>query len=525
MSELGHTLPADEMTGEIAEALAIADAPRHHEKLSPGQWVKRNLFNSKLNTVITVVLTPIIVYLLYRAFMFVFVNGQWEPVRANLELFMVGLYPREERWRLVAQVLLLGATVGMAVGLGNNRARATAVQTGQPRTRTSWHTYLASYWAIGLFVIAMLAAFTRTIGPTLLAIGTLCLAVLGYLITFRLPAVVIPYAWTFAGIVGAVSFQVLSGTGGWAWAFTTLALFPAARAIATALPAVVRLPIAIAGLLVGVATLVLKPGTFAVVAVLVGLFAVFTALRGDRIDAARLGLVMMGGAVVYLVYSWIGLEGVDWKDWGGLQLNLVVASASIILAFPLGILLAMGRRSSLPAVKTISVIYIEFFRGAPLITFLLAAAYFLGFFLDSDSPLSLVTRAIAAVTLFSAAYVAEIVRGGLNAVQPGQVEAGQAVGLSGSKVTRLIVLPQALRAVIPAMVGQFISLFKDTTLLSIIGITEFLGVRTLVHAQAEFRTIGIAETLVFVAFGFWAFSFTMSRESQRLERRLGVGQR
>ncbi|MEL6983738.1 MAG: amino acid ABC transporter permease, partial [Actinomycetota bacterium] len=164
-------------------------------------------------------------------------------------------------------------------------------------------------------------------------------------------------------------------------------------------------------------------------------------------------------------------------------------------------------------------------RGAPLITFLLAANFFLGFFLNTDSPLSNITRAIAAITLFSAAYVAEIVRGGLQAVPKGQTEAGQAAGLSPAKITRLIVMPQALRAVIPAMVGQFISLFKDTSLLTIIGITEFLQVRELVHSQEDFRGFGIAESLTFLAFGYWAFAFAMSRESQRLERKLAVGQR
>jgi general L-amino acid transport system permease protein len=153
------------------------------------------------------------------------------------------------------------------------------------------------------------------------------------------------------------------------------------------------------------------------------------------------------------------------------------------------------------------------------------ARFFLGFFLDTDDPLSLPTRAIAAITLFSAAYIAEIVRGGLQSVPEGQTEAGQSLGLRPAGITRLLVLPQALRNVIPAMVGQFISLFKDTSLLFIIGVLEFLGVRDVVHAQQEFLSVGIAETLVFVAFGFWAVSFTMSRESQRLERNLGVGVR
>jgi general L-amino acid transport system permease protein len=139
--------------------------------------------------------------------------------------------------------------------------------------------------------------------------------------------------------------------------------------------------------------------------------------------------------------------------------------------------------------------------------------------------LSGISRAIASFTLFTAAYVAEIVRGGLQSLPAGQTEAGQALGLSTTSVMRLIVLPQALRAVIPAMVGQFISLFKDSSLLAIIAILEFLGVRSLIHAQPDFRVTAHAETLVFVAVGYWAFAYAMSRESQRLEGRLGVGER
>jgi general L-amino acid transport system permease protein len=145
------------------------------------------------------------------------------------------------------------------------------------------------------------------------------------------------------------------------------------------------------------------------------------------------------------------------------------------------------------------------------------------FFLPAGSSLSSISRAIAVFTLFTAAYVAEIVRGGLQSLPPGQTEAGQALGLTPPSVIRLIVLPQALRAVIPAMVGQFISLFKDTSLLSILAIFEFFNVRSLVHGQPDFRVVAHAETLVFVAVGYWAVAFAMSRESQRLEGRLRVG--
>ena len=153
--------------------------------------------------------------------------------------------------------------------------------------------------------------------------------------------------------------------------------------------------------------------------------------------------------------------------------------------------------------------------------------FFIGFFLPTwMEPPSLVSRALIAIVAFEAAYIAEIVRGGLQAVPRGQVEAAQSLGLAPWKTVRLVVLPQALRAVIPAMVGQFISLFKDTSLLVIIGLLEFLAVAQTVTSQPEFLGLGLASvTLPYAAFGYWAVSYSMSRESRLLEHRLGVGER
>ncbi|MGH1506281.1 MAG: amino acid ABC transporter permease [Acidimicrobiales bacterium] len=492
---------------------------------SPGEWVRKNLFNSPLNAAITVVLTPIALYAAYRFFRFVFVTGRWDAVDTNLELFMIGQYPREERWRIVAQLLLLAPAIGLAVGLVRATANATAEETGEPRPTTPWTAYVGSYWTVVLFVVTLLVAFVDTTGPWLLAIGCLAGGVVGWLLGGRVPPSLIPVGWSVAALFVAASFQVLSGTGGWAWFYLAAALVPALGVTVRFLPAQALPAVAGLGALVGAGTLVWRPGVVGLIAATVAVVILVNVKRGDRIDGARLGLYVLGGLAAYVVSRAIGHGGIDWKEWGGLQLNLVATVGAIVLAFPLGVLLAVGRRSDLPAIRVLCVAYIEFFRGAPLITFLLSAQFFLGFFLDSDTPLSLVTRGIAAVTLFSAAYIAEIIRGGLQAVPKGQVEAGQALGLAPLKITRLIVLPQALRAVIPAMVGQFISLWKDTTLFTIISLPEFLDIRNLVHAQADFRGFGIAETLTFVAFGFWAVAYTMSKESQRLERRLGVGHR
>jgi general L-amino acid transport system permease protein len=242
--------------------------------------------------------------------------------------------------------------------------------------------------------------------------------------------------------------------------------------------------------------------------------------------ARWVALAVLGGLV--LAYAIIrAFGGVAPERWGGLLLTVFLAVGGIVLSFPLGVLLALGRRSSFPAVRAICVIYIELIRGVPLVTILFMAAFALGFFLPpgTETP-SAVTRALVAFVIFTSAYVAEIVRGGLQSVPRGQVEAAQALGLSPIKTTRLIVLPQALRAVIPALVGQFISLFKDTSLVVVIALTELLSVAEAITKQRDFAGQRlIIETLLFASFVYWAGSYWMSRESQRLEARLGVGRR
>jgi general L-amino acid transport system permease protein len=221
------------------------------------------------------------------------------------------------------------------------------------------------------------------------------------------------------------------------------------------------------------------------------------------------------------------VTAVGFDDWGGFMLNLFLALCSIVLCYPLGILLALGRRSSLPLVRVVATVYIELVRGAPLFVLLLLANVALGFFVPDSLAPSTSTRAIVVFTLFTAAYMAEIVRGGLQSVPRGQFEAAKAGGLSPFQQTAYIVMPQALRNVIPAQIGQLISLFKDTTLAGIaMGLFELLRVSEAITAQESFRGQGlIAETISFAALLFWTVSYTMSRESQRLEQRLGVGTR
>lgn len=212
------------------------------------------------------------------------------------------------------------------------------------------------------------------------------------------------------------------------------------------------------------------------------------------------------------------------SSWGGLLLTVLLAAVGIILSFPLGVLLALGRRSDLPAIRVLSTGYIELIRGVPLITILFMADIMLPLLLPSELRIDRVARAMGGITLFSAAYVAENVRGGLQAIPTGQVEASQALGLSGVQTNLYIVLPQALRAVIPANVGLFISLLKDTTLVTIVGLLELLGIGRTVLAQPD--SLGAhLEVYVFVAAVFFVLCYAMSQASYRLERQLGIGQR
>ena len=261
-----------------------------------------------------------------------------------------------------------------------------------------------------------------------------------------------------------------------------------------------------------------------------------TAALLSGVVANRLGRAVRSGArrwvwllaflLPIIAYLTLTTSGIGWDRWGGLQLNLFLTMAGVIFAFPLGILLALGRRSSLPVVKGLSVTYIELIRGVPLITLLLLGVFALGFFLPLELRPSGVTRVLIAITLFESAYIAEVVRGGFQAVPPGQTEAAASLGLSAFQSTRSIVMPQALRATIPAMVGQFISLFKDTTLVAVVGFPDVLAASGFANTQAAFNAQGLARiTLPFVALAFWAGCYTMSREAKRLERRLGIGER
>ncbi len=474
------------MTDGIAtadvELLNVEEPAFSPPGLPPGEWVRKNLFNSVLNSIVTIVVAIAGLAFAWFAVGWV-VDQDFQIVRSNLRLFAIGQFPNDELWRPWLSAYVLVVALGLGSGARSHLAYEQALETGLPAHRTTWLELLKRFWAV-VAVLVFFVSFARTALPYVGLAGIFAAGVVTREIGWRLPAAIRQRVTYVCAILLVISMLVLAGTS--------------------------RLGGVVLGLIV-----------FVWVSSEMGRRDLAPTAAGRLL---RWGIPLVAAIVVYAIETLISFDGFGWEDWGGLHISLFTAVVGITLGMPFGILLALGRKSDLPVIKTASVIFIEFVRGVPLISLLLFSNLMLPFFLpiDFERPADL-TLAIIVITGFSAAYIAEIVRGGLQAVPKGQTEAAQAMGLSAGAVQRLIILPQALRAVIPAMVGQFIALFKDTSLLSIIGILEFLRVSDVANSQPDFVGKGLAPvTYLFVAVGYWAFAYTMSKESRRLETRLST---
>lgn len=217
-----------------------------------------------------------------------------------------------------------------------------------------------------------------------------------------------------------------------------------------------------------------------------------------------------------------GLTVVTTDRWGGLPLTVLLATLSIVLAFPLSVLVALGRRSRMPAIRTLCVIYVELIRGVPLISVLFMASFMFPLFMPPGTSIDVLIRVLVGITLFAAAYMAEIVRGGLQAIPKGQQEAADTLGLSYWQAQRKIVLPQALALVVPGIMNNFISIFKDTSLVTIVSLYELTGAMGLaLNSDANWRPFKI-EAYLFIAAVYFLFCFSMSRYSLWIEKRLSA---
>ena len=376
------------------------------------RWLKENLFNTWYNALLTF-LGVVFLYVVFKGILtWAFTEANWSVIPANLQIFLVGAYPRGEIWRVWVVIYTLGVLAGLSAGIWGGLALRLALVIG----------------GIGGGIGIILAFFPVTL-------------------------------WNRLGLLGGVA------------------------------------------LLVG------------------SLFLV----RGRK----GLRLWVLGGWLLSFPWSMIWLHGfgglptVFTSNWGGLLLTLILAAVGIVVSFPLGVLLTLGRRSNLPAIRWVSTAYIETVRGVPLVTILFMAQIMVPIFLP-DFRIDKILRAMLGITFFSAAYMAENVRGGLQAIPKGQYEASHALGLNYPLMMLLIVLPQALRSVIPAIVGQFISLFKDTSLVAVIGLLDLLGIAKTVIANPDWLGLQ-AEVYLFAAVVYFVFSYSMSYISQKIEDALGIG--
>ena len=390
------------------------------QQISPGQWLKKNLFSTWYNTILTIISLLFIYWIGSGLIRWTFTQAEWTVIDANFRLFFVGRYP-------VRPVNLLWRTwtnLGIIVGLGG----------------LSW----------GILAEGATSLFSRRILVVLAIIAATCVAI-------AIPG-------------GIVSSTILLGM------------------------------------------LVLL---------------VVTAITGKKLGqkfpnlAAWLPLMWL---VTFFVLLWLllgglGLKPVKLDSLSGFILTLLVAVVSIFLCFPFGVLLALGRQSNLTVIRWLSIAYIEIIRGIPLIGTLFMAQVMLPLILPADIRPDRVVRAIAGMIIYSSAYLAENVRGGLQSIPLGQYEAAKALGLNPILTLTFIILPQAIKVVIPSIVGQFISLFKDTSLLAIVGLVDLLGISQSILANPKF--LGrYAEVYLFISVIYWLCCYFMSLASRKLEQKL-----
>jgi len=255
---------------------------------------------------------------------------------------------------------------------------------------------------------------------------------------------------------------------------------------------------------------------------LLGLLVVSCTRRFWRIWLAPLWIVVLAAFFVLMSGGVLGLTPVPTDLWGGLPLTIMLATLGVVLAFPIAVLVALGRRSHLPAIRSLCIVYVELIRGVPLISVLFMASFLFPLFVPVGKSPDVLLRVLVGITLFAAAYLAETVRGGLQAIPKGQIEAAASLGLTYWQTQRKIVLPQALAIVVPAVMNNFIAIFKDTSLVTIVSLYELTGSMQLaLNSDADWRPYKI-EAYFFIAMIYFAFCFAMSRYSLWIEKQVGL---
>ncbi len=464
-----------------------ADLPPPKSEVGVYGWLYHNLFSTWYNITLTIIGGVISIWAIWTVLDYVFfgavwtgegreactdengalIHACWVFVGARFNGFMYGFYPVAERWRVDFSFFLLVLAV-IPLALDNERLKRGA-------------GYAVAGAAIVVSFIAFNLAAAAVAAALMLAPYGLAHARLGAMLPRNDDNAAVGFGVRLAVIIAAAIAGYLIGLG----------IFGPAEASAIAWMA--------AFLAFGLITLnrATVKAWVAFLLIFIYPFIAFYLWSGDG----------------------FGLEYVETPRWGGLFLTLVVAGTGIAASLPIGIVFALGRRSNMPAIRTVSIAFIELWRGVPLITVLFMSSVMLPLFLPEGVNFDKLLRALIGVALFSSAYMAEVVRGGLQAIPRGQYEAAGAMGLGYWQMMRLIILPQALKIVIPGIVNTFIGLFKDTTLVLIIGLFDLLGAVQL--GLTDSKWLGMStEGYVFTAAVFWVFCFSMSRYSMYVERKL-----
>jgi len=497
----------------VREAL-VAERPAPVKTTGLVGLLRTRLLNSPTNILLTILVVLLLWYTVVPFVKFLLVDAVWHGtdrnacleqnaghpvgacwpyIAAKLDQFIYGFYPASQRWRVnltyaLGVLLLLPLLIPRLPGKSLNSALFFAAFPlvaffllrggGLSGFGVSWMTALLSAFVDSIKnagdALVRTGASTPVIGPLLWLIGQVAT-----LLGVTLSLILLPLVW--------VRDQIQASARP---VWVDLAL---TAAIVSALLFWIG-----GGIRAGSRTLLTSLASFAGIAVVI--------------------------AVMGLDHD--GLPMVDTRLWGGLLVTLVVAVTGIVASMPIGVALALGRRSTIPLVRLFSIAFIEFWRGVPLITVLFFATYMLPLFLPGNFTIDGLVRALIGVALFSGAYQAEVIRGGLAAIPRGQTEAANALGLSWWKMTALVVMPQALRHVIPGLVNSFIALFKDTSLVSIVALFDLLGSLRASFADPKWSTPTTAFTgFAFIGMIYFIFCFGMSRYSLFVERRLNPHRR
>jgi general L-amino acid transport system permease protein len=475
-------------------------------------WLRTNLFSNWFNSMLTV-LSLALIYIFGRSLLLWSLReANWLAVVNNLRVLTWGRYPETEVWRLGLSLMLI-----VVMGLITWRLWS---RQEDPRVR---RVLLVGWVLMPFLLIILIRGITL---PTFRTIGNN----LGYYISRPDVLIALDHTWRAHA---ALTLVGLLGGASWILFKRRLSRILAALGVLTIVGLMIPLSTQSQPWIFGLTTPMAIPLLLTLILSLYIGRAVGRSFANvenmPRILTAA-WLLSIPLILIIMITFEVGIERFDPVEtlpvvppniWSGILLTLALSVVSIVASFPIGVLLALGRRSELPVVKGFSVLFIEVVRGVPLITILFMAQVMLPLFLPLEVSVDRVLRAMAGMTLFTAAYLAEVVRGGLQAVRNEQVEAARALGLSELLVTSLVVLPQALRAVIPPIMGQFVSIFKDTSLVAIVGLLDVLAVGQSVIKQREYLG-AVREMYLFAGLFYFVISYAMSQASRRLELRLGV---